>query len=293
MKPHARIPLLAAGAIAVAGILVLSRFAQWGARPVTLGEPVELPPGFMTYEEYGKVEHGRPYPLEVGGGPGRLLYFGIGHTRDPADPQLAEMRRRWEGFRPTVALCEGHLPFFVGTREGAFREFGESAVVYDLAGESGIEIHSLEPTREEEAAHLLEQFPAERVALFLTLRRYVSLRRGEGPEGVEKRVRGMLGRVKGLPGLGETFPDLEAMARFHAREFPDRPDWREVPEAFFDPGRTDTWMNEVHTRSNRFRDAHMVALLVRLVRRGERVFATVGASHVVMAEPALRAALGG
>ena len=293
MKPHARIPLLAAGAIAIAGILVLSRFAQWGAAPVTLGEPVELPSRFMTYEEYGKVEHARPYPIEAGDGAGRLLYFGIGHTRDPADPQLAEMRRRWEGFHPTVALCEGHLPFFVGTREGAFRRFGESATLYDLARESGIPIHSLEPTREEEAAHLLERFPAERVALFLTLRRYVSFRRGEGTEGAEGFVRGALQRVKGLPGLGESFPDLEAMACFHAREFPDRPDWREVPETFFDPGKTDTWMNEVQTRSNRFRDAHMVALLVRLVRRGERVFAAVGASHVVMAEPALRAALGG
>src|SRR5262245_47205590 len=212
----------------------------------------------MSYEEYGKIEHGRPYPVEVGGGPGRLFYFGIGHTRDPDDPQLAEMRRRWEGFRPTVALCEGHLPFFLGTREGAFRRFGESAVVYDLARESGIPIHSLEPTREEEAAHPLERFPAERVALFLTLRRYMSFRRGEGREGAEAFVRGALRRVKDLPGLGESFADLEAMARAYAREFPDRPDWREVPEAFFDPGKTDTWMNEVQTRSNQFRDAHMV-----------------------------------
>jgi hypothetical protein len=36
----------------------------------------------------------------------------------------------------------------------------------------------------------------------------------------------------------------------------------------------------------------MVALLTSLLERGERVFAVVGSSHVVMQEPALRAMTG-
>ncbi|HUF10729.1 MAG TPA: TraB/GumN family protein [Rhodothermales bacterium] len=39
---------------------------------------------------------------------------------------------------------------------------------------------------------------------------------------------------------------------------------------------------------NRVRDEYMVAAIRSFVARGERVFAVVGASHVVMQEPALR-----
>ncbi|HET6204259.1 MAG TPA: hypothetical protein VFI25_15815 [Planctomycetota bacterium] len=285
--------LLVAGTLFLLALTLLSRFVQWGAPPYPLEGTAAPPVGVMTYEEYGRIEHGRPYVLDLGGGGGALLYFGIGHTNDPGDPQIARMRERWRAFRPTVALCEGRLPLFVGTRSAAIRRFGEAAEVYALASESAVAIHSLESPREEEAAHLLERFPAAKVALFFTLRTYASYRRGSGTEGAEGFAQGALRRVRRLPGLETSLVDLEALGALYGREFPDRPDWRAVPDSFFDPGKTDTWMNEVQTRSNRFRDARMVALLLHLVRRGERVFAAVGASHVVMAEPALRAALGG
>ena len=42
--------------------------------------------------------------------------------------------------------------------------------------------------------------------------------------------------------------------------------------------------------SGEFRDQHMVKLLIDEVKKGKRVFAVVGGSHVVMQESALKAA---
>jgi hypothetical protein len=41
-------------------------------------------------------------------------------------------------------------------------------------------------------------------------------------------------------------------------------------------------------RSNRLRDEYMLGRLLRAVAAHQRVFATVGVSHAVMLEPALR-----
>jgi pheromone shutdown protein TraB len=45
---------------------------------------------------------------------------------------------------------------------------------------------------------------------------------------------------------------------------------------------------EVGNVSRQVRGEHMVRTLVELVNKGERVFAVVGASHVIRQEPVLR-----
>lgn len=49
-------------------------------------------PDLMTYEEYAQVEHSRPYVLRIQTRTAAILYFGIGHTRNPEDPQLKTAR---------------------------------------------------------------------------------------------------------------------------------------------------------------------------------------------------------
>jgi hypothetical protein len=69
------------------------------------------------------------------------------------------------------------------------------------------------------------------------------------------------------------------------------PDWRNVPPEWFDPATTQvqTYLNKVSLERGEFRDRHMLVLLTEQLAQGKRVFAVVGASHVVMQERALRA----
>jgi hypothetical protein len=58
-----------------------------------------------------------------------------------------------------------------------------------------------------------------------------------------------------------------------------------------DPMRDELPTQRIARSSNRLRDEHMLARLLEAQAAHERVFATVGVTHAVMLEPALRAAV--
>lgn len=214
---------------------------------------------------------------------GALLFFGSRHSKDPDHPQIAELRHAWEKFRPTVALVEGRMSFFVGTTRQGIGIFGEGAPVYSMADRAGLPCYTLEPPLEEEIAALDECGDRTQVAMFRVLSGYVSARRG-GPVSTFKVGR-LLGR-RARP-LTDAFPTIEAFDAYYAQQFPGAGDWREIPEEAMWPGKEDTILHRMATRSNRVRDEHFVRTMLDLVRRGERVFAIAGRSHTVNFEPVL------
>lgn len=237
-----------------------------------------------------------PYVLHVepegaGGqaGKGALLFFGALHSKDPAHPQIAELRRVWNEFKPTVALVEGRMSFFVGTRAQGIRVFGEGAAVYALAEDAGIPLYTLEPPLAIEVAALEECGDRTQVAMFRVLSGYVSARRGSGKVSDFKVWR--LLRKRAAP-LTDKLPSIAAFDACFASQFPDAPNWREMPEEAMWPGKNDTLLHRMATRSNRVRDEHFVNTLLDLTRRGERVLAIAGRSHVVVLEPVLMESLG-
>jgi hypothetical protein len=130
------------------------------------------------------------------------------------------------------------------------------------------------------------------VKLFYALRQVVQHRREQNTEPLDRyleRFLERLGHVRGLEGVPRSLSEFE---RSIVRQFGTRlPDWRRVPDAWLRPTRQGAFTNEIHRRVSEYRDRHMIQLLAGEVRRGQRVFAVVGFSHVVMQEPALRALL--
>jgi hypothetical protein len=76
------------------------------------------------------------------------------------------------------------------------------------------------------------------------------------------------------------------------KEFPDLKDWHDVPADWFDPTQGGHYTNELANDTGMFRDQYIYKLLLQHVRQGERVFAVIGASHVVVQEPAWRETFG-
>jgi hypothetical protein len=263
---------------------------HWSKVPSRPTPAIDLAAPIMSYEEYGTFEHPRPYVIEIDSAPGKLLYMGIGHTRDPRDPQIALIRERWATFKPTVALLESRLGLYVGPFDAGVREFGEAGAVYALAKRDGVPLWSLEPPIEDEVRFMLQKWSPQHVALFYTLRTYMGDRKTDNGDP-DALLAGLLEKRKRYPGLEKSFRDLADLDAFYKRTFPNLPDWRKLPDEAMWPGREDSDLNHLATRSNQFRDEHIARLLVDLVRRGERVFAAVGASHAVMEERALRETL--
>lgn len=214
---------------------------------------------------------------------GSLLFFGALHSKDPGHPQLAALRRAWTEFKPTVALVEGRMSFFVGSMTQGVRVFGEGAMVYSLAQDSGIPLYTLEPPLAVEIAALEEEGDRTQVAMFRVLNGYISARRG-GPVS-DFKINRLLSQRAAM--LTDAFPDIAAFDAYFAAQFPDQPNWRELPEEALWPGKTDTLLHRMATRSNLARDEHFVHIMLDLVRRGERVLVIAGRSHTLVLEPVL------
>jgi hypothetical protein len=230
--------------------------------------------------------NGRPYLLAAEtADDGALLYYGARHSRDADDPQLEDLRRHWDSFAPTVALCEGRQNrHFYGFLVEPFAGLPEPTLVHKLARADDVRLVSLEPEYADEVAVLLRRFPAEKVALYFFLRVYLSEADGEADEDL---ARHLLAKRTDVDGLRDALPDLNAVDTVWRRDYPDEPDWR-VATAEPPAG----WLAEVSDASRTARGEHMVRVLLDLLENGERVFAVVGSGHVIRQEWALRAALG-
>lgn len=219
-------------------------------------------------------------------GTGELLYIGVHHTQNPDNPQIARILEEWRAFNPTFALAEGRLGRYWGGFDGAVKTFGEAGAVFVLANDNDVPIYSLEPTLDAELAFVLREWRPDRVAMFYVLRGTLSQPAGEERE---REAADLVTKRTAWPGLEGSLRNVEHLDSLYRAELAALPDWREAPGEILWPGRDDSYLNGIATTVNRFRDEHMVNLLRLLLDRGERVFAVVGNSHVVMQAPALRA----
>lgn len=249
----------------------------------------------MSYQAYARIDHAIPYVLRFARGSGALLFFGSEHTYDPDHPQVAHLCTLWAEFRPSVAYNEGGDPPAEPTIAAAVAQFGESGLVRHLARRDRVPVASIEPSMARQVDELRGfGFSDEDIKLFFVLRQVPQHLEQAGAPMTEARAAEVLAyftKVTGLTGAPTTPAELTTVC---ARRLPTLRAWREVPQAWFDPvfERPPAFTNTISLRLSNLRDAWVVDLLGDAVARGERVFAVMGASHVVVQEPALRARLG-
>lgn len=277
-------------------IIVLIAVAAW----VSLTWIITRPQGYQPTIDVGPVvlrswpEHDSiyqqtkfPYVLSLRSKPGALEYVGAKHTSDAAEPQLIEIERRWAEFEPTVALCEGHARMYRFAMRPKTGKLSESELTRILANRDRLPLYTLEPTYEREVAGLLEHFEPKLVATYMTLRVYSAeanhsgaVSSGHNQDGLALRL---LRKRTNVEGLRHTFTTIAEFDAYWREKFTDEPDWR----TFSDTERSPLLV-EVGNVSRQVRGDHMVHTLVELVEQGERVFAVVGASHVIRQEPVLQ-----
>ena len=232
-------------------------------------------------------EFGEPYVLEFSDlpGGGALHYYGGRHSSDRDDPQVADIRERWESFEPTVALCEGRQRRHIfGILVEPFAGLPEATLVHKLSRRDDVRLVSLEPDYDAEVAMLLRSFEPEDVALYFFLRVYASESGGTPDESL---ARDLLTKRTDVDGLRDSLTDLEAVDARWAELYPAAADWRTVNHELRE-GR----LGAISTASRATRGEHMARVLTDLTLAGERVFAVVGSGHVIRQEWALRSWLG-
>lgn len=262
---------------------------SWKKLPYYTGYgDIKLPEPIMSWGEYEKIidKHPRPYIVDIRNSNGGVVLYGATHTKNADDPQIADIERRWDEFKPTVALCESRLGILFPGIMNPLKEFSEPGFVHQLARRDGIPTYTWEPTPQAEMDYLLSlSFSKEQIALRVKLGPYFSNLRNGKPTDPNDYVEDYLHDNERWPGLENTLTTVAEIDSAWVRYFPDGPDWRDVSDQYGLPG----YLNSVPI--NEARDEHLVRIIIDLVRKGERVFAVAGLSHAVRLEPVLKSAL--
>ena len=248
----------------------------------------------MTFDEYAKVKHGYPYIVKLQIGKGSLLYFGAQHIDDPKNAQTAQIEKLWKEFRPTVAYYESTGTSLSKTIDEAVSKSGEPGLVPFLAASDKIPAFSLEPNRNDEVAMMLKTYTPEQIKVFFVLRQVPQFSERKNDQTLEDFMTTFLRNVSYISGLENAPPNTIAeLDKSSLWLSPQLRDWRTADRSWSDPVAAYAYTNQIARLSSEFRDLHMVKLLIDKVKQGERVFAVVGGSHVVMQEPALKAVSNG
>lgn len=233
-------------------------------------------------------------------GPARLTMIGAEHSRTPDHPQFARISKAFAKADPTIAYFEGPDRGGAEDAEQTIRDMGESGYVRFLAKQAGKPVGSLEPSPVEQIAALLAKHPADQVYLFFILREAARMRDREGKAGpaLDDSVAMLLLRAQALAAkAGKPLPfDDVAGLQSAARGYWPARDWRTIPGDWFSPLAEDEqtggrFLGAVNRSDSHNRNVHMVALLAKAVREGQRPFVVVGRNHVPMQAPALACAL--
>lgn len=224
------------------------------------------------------ADHQRPLIIENN----KLVVFGASHTKDPKDPQIAEIEFKWKQLKPTIALVEGRLDFLLPGLMDPVKNLGEGGKVKALAGKDGVPVYNWDLSKEELAKQLKQKFSPEQIALAQILSPYFGSLRFGKPASPEKYIEEYLHRAKYV-GLEDKFKSAADVDREWKKIFPAGPDWRTVSDEHGMPG----YLEDYLTAINDIRNQQLVCAIQQLLAKGERVFVICGSSHAACIEPAV------
>jgi hypothetical protein len=255
-------------------------------RAVTRGPSGQI----LTFAEYAAIRHATPYVVDVRRDEARLVLFGGWHSSDPALPMFDQIAAAFAELAPELALHEGTPPHPEPDREIAIRRYGEAGLVTHLAARAGIATASMDIPLAEEARLLRRELSQNEALVFLVVRQLASFNRKTARMDFD----GYFGDFFDLiaPALELDAIDWPLIEREHLHMVGQPLAARGITGHETNPMRDELPTQRIAQRSNRLRDEHMLHQLLAAQAAHRRVFATVGVTHAVMLEPALRATLG-
>jgi len=242
----------------------------------------------LTWEEY--VEHPRtdPYILELDKKGGSLFYYGAFHKVDPEDPQFEDIEQKWEQFQPTCAFCEGRIWPLEESRTQAIRMYGEQGLITFLAARDGIPIKCIDPSRGEQIYYLRNFFRPSYIKIYFILKQAtinkVLMRENQNLDDARRLLKKMekISKFKCSPANLVQFEHMVSMF------WPELDNWQDIPYSYFHSTEKGRFLVDIHRKLTEFRDQTMIKKVTKAIKKGERIFAVVGRSHVFKQQSILR-----
>ena len=244
----------------------------------------------LSFAEYATIRHPTPYVIDlIVGDSSRLVLFGARHSSDPGDPMFDQIEAQFMNLSPLFALHEGTPPQVESDRELAIRRHGEAGLLRLLATRAGIATTSLDIPLPQEAQLLRREITQSEALVFLVVRQLASFNRKTARMDFEAYFTEFFELI--APALQLTAIDWSLVETAHLRVLGYPLSAPRVTALETNPMCDDLPTQRIARYSNRLRDEHILSCLIATCAEHQRVFATVGVTHAVMLEPALRADL--
>lgn len=265
----------------------------------------------MTYGEYAKRRHERPYEYQLAQGEKGLIFFGPGHTNDPENPAFKTIRERIENFKPDLVMIEGaeginalserELKAQLGkhTEREAIMKYGEPYFTAKVAADHGIKVISPEPS-DKSALRALESQGHSREAIFCQqmASHCVQYARMRSKPDFETYLQPYLAHLR-RDFKWDTFEfSLAHFKRIHEAMFGIAFE-AATPELYKRAADPVHWEGQPYGPTSQvaaawgvFRDKYILDTIQDAFEQYKKIFIVYGASHAVMLEPALRKLMG-
>lgn len=275
--------------LAIVGIFLLLLFTGiiWrspGYYSVAVVKDFEQP--VMSMEEYSRqINHVRPYIYRLKNDQAEVYVLGIDHTKDPNDVQIDSIEKAWEEFDPDVLLVEGRLGFLFSGLQDPVKSHGEGGKAVSLAKRDKVDFYTWEPQKQDEVEMMLKRFPAKQVAMFYSLRPYLSNFRFGKPADPDAKLQSYIDSRTDYNGIRGEIKSVSEIDSIWATDFPKEKDWRDSTDEY---GWPKGYLAEMASYSNEIRDIHMISAILEMLEQGKKVFVTMGSSHAFRIEETLR-----
>jgi hypothetical protein len=264
-------------------------------------------PKILTYEQYEKIEHKRPYIFELKSKNKHLLYIGFGHSNNIDNPDFTILKNEFVKFKPNIVFIEGITDFDKNkqqvlkylknhTLQQATKKMEERGFISKLAYENGIEIYSPEPSFKKEIEHLLSNgFKKDEIFAFDLYRTVVQHHRNKVQDPIENYLHPYIGGFKRYSNWSNFEYTTANLQKIGERIWGKNNGSINVENKWrVDPvkrkGLPWTNVNLVSQQSGYFRDEYICKQIRKYLKKYNKVFVVFGASHAVMQEPYLRKA---
>lgn len=246
----------------------------------------ELRQPVMSMEDYSRSGgHVRPYIYRLGNEKGEVYVLGIDHTKDPEDRQIDSVEQAWKAFQPDVLLVEGRLGFLFSGLQDPVRIYGEGGKAVSLAKRDDVPFYTWEPHKQDEVKMMLQRFPAKQVAMFYSLRPYLSNFRFGKPDDPDATLKSYIDSRTDYEGIRSEISSIAEIDSIWNADFPQEKDWRDSTDEY---GWPKGYLSKMAAYSNELRNIHMINTILEMVSEGKKVFITMGSSHAFRIEETLR-----
>lgn len=232
------------------------------------------------------LKFSNPYILELKQDEGGIIYYGSYHNVNLNHPQFNDIEKRWDNYKPEIAYSEGQVWPLIKSRDKAIKKYGEQGLLRYLAYRDRVKIKCIEPPIKKEIKYLRKFYPMSKIKIYYILRQLIISREIlKRKISIDKHTKFLIkNNHKNI--FKNRYPrNYYEFNLIVKKLLPELKDWEKIDSKYFmDIRKPNNWLARMNVFVNKFRDKHMAKIINKSLKKGERVFAIVGKSHVVNQE---------